>query len=554
MQGAENLPCRAAQTQSQDQATPWRGRNKQPHSIPNPRSDGFADDVFDGIAFCAKLDVPAVVWACLSPVHSRTRQAASGTRYHPCGIMGKRSFSEFSGSTNSSIAVGRPPADPATATGAQSRSPPVAQHEAPSTSKGTNSFSTQPQQPHPSLPQPSATGGSPHFHASLAGLTGWTVADIPETPPPLPPLATTELSHAVFTHFGTVANYGRSSVPSASAAWESYEALEWLGDSYLGMLSSHFIFFTFVMPQSGSGGNGGMTPIGPGSASFLRQLLVQNRTLARFSIMYGFHERVRVPPEFARDGRVGGTGAKENERRKVLGDVFEAYVGALIVGDPERGLETAASWLKTLWAGEIAETLRRGRFSEDRGSKGSIWNSFGPADNSWEFSVVTDGTRSKKAKGNQQGTETKEERHEDPQQKKPQGQQQQQSQKQQAQQPPGEVDLWRSKNELRTQIGLPDVNIRYVTVETDRTKNMKHRDLNVKMFTVECLLDGWGEKGVFLGRGTAKGVKEAGQKAARAALENKKRLKIYVDKKAAFLKARDGDRGPREAEQTGDTQ
>ena len=58
------------------------------------------------------------------------------------------------------------------------------------------------------------------------------------------------------------------------------------------------------------------------------------------------------------------------------------------------------------------------------------------------------------------------------------------------------------------------------------------------MFTVGCFLTGWGETDKQIGFGSALGKKEAGAKAAQLALDNRKLLKVYIDKKKEYMEAR----------------
>ena len=63
----------------------------------------------------------------------------------------------------------------------------------------------------------------------------------------------------------------------------------------------------------------------------------------------------------------------------------------------------------------------------------------------------------------------------------------------------------------------------------------RDKNLGLPLFAIGAYLDGWGETNKLLGIGTALGKKEAGFKAATVALENRKLMKVYEDKKKAFL-------------------
>jgi ribonuclease III len=61
------------------------------------------------------------------------------------------------------------------------------------------------------------------------------------------------------------------------------------------------------------------------------------------------------------------TKAKGNKGfNKVLGDVFEAYVAAVIKSDPENGFATAEKWLTTLWMPKLDEATKHDRIFSSR--------------------------------------------------------------------------------------------------------------------------------------------------------------------------------------------
>lgn len=91
------------------------------------------------------------------------------------------------------------------------------------------------------------------------------------------------------------------------------------------------------------------------------------------------------------------------------------------------------------------------------------------------------------------------------------------------------------KEELSARIVVKGVAIRYETVPS----NKRDKNLDQQLFSVAVYLDGWGETGKLLGYGSALSVKEAGQKAAAAALQNRKLLKVYESKKRAIRDARE---------------
>lgn len=188
--------------------------------------------------------------------------------------------------------------------------------------------------------------------SSLAGLnpaftvlTAWTNADIITLLPPLPPILDAALEKAAFTHAGMV----------DSANDTSYEQLEFLGDSYLNVISATLIFETFPTHS-------------PGKMSQIRELLTKNETLASYARRYGFEDRLRLPPDF-RDGFHSHNKAKETAKLKVLGDVFEAYTAAVVRSDPQNGFSRVGTWLKSLWTVTIGRQIRDEYERRERESK-----------------------------------------------------------------------------------------------------------------------------------------------------------------------------------------
>jgi ribonuclease-3 len=230
-----------------------------------------------------------------------------------------------------------------------------------------------------------------------------------------------------------------------------YEKLEWIGDVYLELIASEFLFQTFPS-------------LDPGKMTHYREMLVRNTTLGQFSVHYGLDKRANFPAEFGLGGRPNGTKVSEKQRTKALGDIFEAYVGALVRSDPENGLRRAAEWLKVLWGPVLEMQIR-----EEESGGGVVNKDLGP------------------------------------------------------------------KTELARLIGAPGVKIEYRDLPTHGKKD---RATGGELFFVGCFLNGWGETDLQLGYGQALGKKEAGQKAAAKALENKKLMKKFAEKKKALMAAR----------------
>ncbi|KAL8717896.1 MAG: hypothetical protein Q9225_004906 [Loekoesia sp. 1 TL-2023] len=148
--------------------------------------------------------------------------------------------------------------------------------------------------------------------------------DLPE----LPKIQDPHFAEAPFTHQGTLGDAAYAHRDKLSL---NYERLEFLGDAYLELIASRV-----VLPRFPS--------FDPGKLSQTRQLLVCNETLANFSERYGFDTRARLPAEIGRK-----KGSQEKAWIKVMGDIFEAYVAALIISDPENGHSIAEKWLAELW-------------------------------------------------------------------------------------------------------------------------------------------------------------------------------------------------------------
>lgn len=173
--------------------------------------------------------------------------------------------------------------------------------------------------------------------------------------PPLPPIISPFLASAPFKHKSLLPAYNRSSAafPSSSSsptkttpqAEMTYERLEFLGDAYIELLATRLIFSRFPSLPAGS-------------QSQLRELLVKNETLAEYSRAYGFDKRVEVGAMEAmlEDGRKRNKGFN-----KVLGDVFEAYVAAVVLDDDGGGVEVVEKWLTALWAPKLLEAARNDR-------------------------------------------------------------------------------------------------------------------------------------------------------------------------------------------------
>lgn len=290
----------------------------------------------------------------------------------------------------------------------------------------------------------------PDLRASIPDvfITPWTTSEISSQLPELPRILKPEVEAAVYRHPGL----GHGS---------NYERLEWLGDAYIEMIATNLIFRTF-----------GETPAG--RCSQIREQLVRNATLATYFQKYNMGPRAQVPPHF---GDMSTARSKEKEIVKIKGDIFEAYVAAVIVSDPSNGLARVAQWLKALWGSEIKDQVKQAEAKKE-------------SDQHMDFKDPS-ATPSKR--------------------------------------PPT------PKEQLAMVIVVKGILLRYEDMPS--SGNKKDKKLNLPLYPVGVYLTGWGEQDKLLGVGSALNKKEAGQKAAAAALENKKLMKLYGDKKKAFQEA-----------------
>lgn len=143
--------------------------------------------------------------------------------------------------------------------------------------------------------------------------------------PDLPEIVDATLAEVPFTHQG-VLNGDR-----AAAVHDSYERLEFVGDAYIELVATRLVYHKY--PQ-----------LPAGRLSQIRELLVKNDTLSAFSLAYKFDERARIPQSHK-------TGQSDRKKQwvKLLGDIFEAYVAAVILSDPANGFTIVEKWLTELW-------------------------------------------------------------------------------------------------------------------------------------------------------------------------------------------------------------
>ncbi|PKY03987.1 ribonuclease III [Aspergillus campestris IBT 28561] len=144
--------------------------------------------------------------------------------------------------------------------------------------------------------------------------------------PPLPPILDEKLERAVFTHPGVNSNHDTT-----------YDRLEILGDAYIELIATKLIWTKFDRMASGR-------------ISQIRELLVKNETLSEYATGYGLDKRAIVPQDYL---------SQPKRWTKTLGDIFEAYVAAIILSDPICGYSVAEKWLKDLWLPKLGNVDAR---------------------------------------------------------------------------------------------------------------------------------------------------------------------------------------------------
>ncbi|KAI1427536.1 ribonuclease III domain-containing protein [Xylaria sp. FL1777] len=283
-------------------------------------------------------------------------------------------------------------------------------------------------------------------------LTKWTPQDVPDADvlPPLPPALDPILEKASRTHPGIAGGLGEM----------DYERLEWIGDAYLYLVSSAFIYQTF--PN-----------LSAGRSSQLRERLIKNEALSELTVRYNLDKRARLPIEYQPGGRPSltgaGTSASKKERKKILGDLLEAYMAAAILGDAD-GLPRVVTWLKPVWGTILKREIR----------------------SEYEKSIVK-GYPNPVRNGSHFGGSSS------------------------AQSVPGIP----AKAALSQIIGTKGVRISY----QDEGQPKKDKNSGLPWFTVGAYYDGLGETNLNLGYGGGLSKKEAGENAAVKALQNKKLIK-----------------------------
>jgi ribonuclease-3 len=107
---------------------------------------------------------------------------------------------------------------------------------------------------------------------------------------------------------------------------KTYDRLEILGDAYIELIATKLIWNR--LPE-----------IPSGRISQIRESLVKNETLAEYSTKYGLGSKTSFPQDYLNQPK---------RLVKTKGDLFEAYVAAIILSQPD-GYSIAEDWLSQLW-------------------------------------------------------------------------------------------------------------------------------------------------------------------------------------------------------------
>ncbi|KAI5364928.1 Putative ribonuclease III domain-containing protein [Septoria linicola] len=176
---------------------------------------------------------------------------------------------------------------------------------------------------------------APHCKLPPQGVSSSVGTDLPELPP-----AKEEYREASFRH---KSHYSTSRELATGDV--TYERLEFLGDAYLELYASRLIY-------------GRYSHLPAGRMSQLRELLVKNETLAEYSRAYGFDKRVEVGHEIE-NMKHDSRGRGNKGFNKIIGDVFEAYLAAVVLSDFDgKGNETAEKWCVALWAPKLLKAAQ----------------------------------------------------------------------------------------------------------------------------------------------------------------------------------------------------
>lgn len=136
----------------------------------------------------------------------------------------------------------------------------------------------------------------------------------PSSPPPWPP----QLPQIKDAHI-------RQDALRPGEAAHNFQRMEFLGDAYLQMVSTHILYDRFPCSREG--------PL-----SDMRAKLVANIPLCEYARLYNFSSLIPGSPTW-----------------KMLADSFEAYVAGVVLSDPGDGIQKLREWLEVLYEPKMQE-------------------------------------------------------------------------------------------------------------------------------------------------------------------------------------------------------
>ncbi|RMZ77278.1 hypothetical protein DV737_g4470, partial [Chaetothyriales sp. CBS 132003] len=182
--------------------------------------------------------------------------------------------------------------------------------------------------------------------------------------PALPAIAE-KWQSPVFTH----PSQGNQEV--AGGPMLNYDRLEFLGDAYLEIMATRALW------------NLGAAGLSAARMAAMREAMVKNETLNVYALAYGLDKKLKISD--------GSRPTRREAQVKIHGDVFEAYVAAVVLSKADGdkgfggegvltngdmpGFKVAEEWLTKLWmaSGKLQDVSRQ----EDVESKGTLQKRIG---------------------------------------------------------------------------------------------------------------------------------------------------------------------------------
>lgn len=187
--------------------------------------------------------------------------------------------------------------------------------------------------------------------------------------PELPIIHSGRLRARVFQHKSTTTN--KTYLADLEIVLAHNERLEFLGDSVLNSLVTFILYEKF--PHANEGW-----------LSQVRSQLVSNKTLAEFSVAYGFDRKLHSNIEES---------SLRNGKMKIHADIFEAFIGALAMEREFKKLDDIQDWLMLLMATKLsaaAHDLEK-LTPINRDAKSELYSLVGTASSHPVYKVVENG-------------------------------------------------------------------------------------------------------------------------------------------------------------------